>query len=173
MMPDDTQIDLGQTVAELRRELDARTTERDEALAREAAMAEVLGVINSSPGNLAPGFGIILNKVHTLCGPSRGALFRFDDKTFHAVAAHGYPEDFAERLRQGISGPIFAPLIKGARLIHYPDLTQIDDPLARSVAERGGVRTNLLLPLRKDGALLGMISCNRGEVRPFTDKEIA
>jgi GAF domain-containing protein len=52
-------------------------------------------------------------------------------------------------------------------------LTQVDDPLARSVAERGGVRTNLLLPLRKDGALLGMISCNRGEVRPFAEKEIA
>jgi hypothetical protein len=32
-MPDDTQIDLGQTVAELRRELDERTAERDEALA--------------------------------------------------------------------------------------------------------------------------------------------
>src|SRR5215469_4739158 len=78
-----------------------------------------------------------------------------------------------ERLRQGISGPIFAPLIEGARLIHHPDLTQIDDPIARSVAGRGGVRTNLLLPLRKDGALLGMISCNRHEVRPFAEKEIA
>jgi hypothetical protein len=100
-------------------------------------------------------------------------LFLFDGETFRATAAHGYPDDFAERLRQGISGPIFAPLIEGGRLIHYPDLTQIDDPLARSVAERGGVRTNLLLPLRKDSALLGMISCNRGEVRPFSDKEIA
>src|SRR5262249_11927064 len=67
----------------------------------------------------------------------------------------------------------FAPLLEGARLVHNPDLTQIDDPIARAVAERGGVRTNLLLPLRKEGALLGLISCNRHEVRPYTDKEIA
>jgi two-component system NtrC family sensor kinase len=63
--------------------------------------------------------------------------------------------------------------LSGARLVHNADLRQVDDPIARAVAERGGVRTNLLLPLRKDGALLGVISCNRQDVRPFTDKEIA
>ena len=52
-MPDDTQIDLRQTVAELRRQLDAITAERNEALAREAATSEVLQVINSSPGDRA------------------------------------------------------------------------------------------------------------------------
>src|SRR5262249_38762213 len=59
------------------------------------------------------------------------------------------------------------------RLIHLRALTQLGDPIARAVAGRGGVRTNLLLPLRKDGALLGVLSCNRPEVRPFTDKQIA
>ncbi len=53
-----------------------------------------------------------------------------------------------------------------------PDLTQLDDPIARAVAERGGVRTNLMLPLRREGAVLGFLSCNRAEVRPFSEKEI-
>jgi len=52
-MTDDTHIDLRQTVAELRQQLEARTAERDEGLAREAALAEVLQTLNSSPGDLA------------------------------------------------------------------------------------------------------------------------
>ena len=72
-MPDDTQIDLRQTVAELRRKLDERAAERDEALTREAAMAEVLQVINnSSPGNLAPVFDAMLDKAMALCGAAFG-----------------------------------------------------------------------------------------------------
>src|SRR5215472_3319522 len=171
-MPDDTQLDLPETVAELRRQLDARTAARDEALAREAAMAEVMQLINRSPGDLAPVFDSILEKAHTLCGATRGALALFDGETLRVAAAHGYPEDFAEELRHGIV-QIPAPLLEGARLIHNLDVRQIDEPIARAIAERGGVRTNLILPLRKDGALLGLITCNRQEVRPFTDEQIA
>ncbi|MBV8132675.1 MAG: hypothetical protein JO282_09240, partial [Alphaproteobacteria bacterium] len=73
-MPDDTQVDRGQTIEALRRELDARTAERDEALAQQAAMSEILQIINRSGGNLVPVFDAILEKAHTLCGAAYGVL---------------------------------------------------------------------------------------------------
>ena len=173
-MPDDTATDLSQTVAALRRELDARTAERDEALAREAAIAEVMGIINSSPGDLGPVFEAILDKAHRLCGATLGSLFLFDGELFRAAATHGYPEDLAQRLRQGVILSATTQLrVDGVRWVHNPDLALIDNPTARAVSGRGGVRTNLVLPLRKDGRLLGAISCNRQEVRPFSEEEIA
>jgi hypothetical protein len=63
-MPDDTPDDPRQTIADLQREVARYKAERDEALARETATAEVLAVINSSPGDLAPVFAAILDKAH-------------------------------------------------------------------------------------------------------------
>src|SRR6516165_7071420 len=149
-------------------------TETREALEQQTATAEVLGVINSSPGNLTPVFEAILDKAHTLCGATLGSLFLFDGELFRAAATHGYPEDLAQRLREGVVLSATTQLLDDSvRWVHNPDLTLLDTPTARAVSGRGGVRTNLMLPLRKDGKLLGAISCNRQEVRPFSEKEIA
>src|SRR5216684_2144090 len=104
-MPDDTQIDLSQTVAALRRELEARTGERDEALAREAAMAEVLQVINSSPGDLAPVFDAMLDKALNLCSAAFGALWSYDGGNLHVSAVRGAPSEYEQFLRKGPHQP--------------------------------------------------------------------
>jgi two-component system NtrC family sensor kinase len=160
-------------------------TETREALEQQTATAEVLQVINSSPGDLAPVFDAILEKAHALCGATMGSLQTYDGEFFRTVASRtvasrGLPAAFLELVREPFRpspNSFEERLVRGDDLVHITDVTSLgplpDDPLSRTAVETAGLRTLLLLPLRKEAALVGYVASARSEVRPFTEKEIA
>ena len=61
---------------------------------------------------------------------------------------------------------------RGERYVQIADARAAETPQSPATI-RAGSRTILMVPLRKEGALLGFITAHRREVRPFSDKEIA
>lgn len=103
--PDGSLADPQQIIADLRRQLCASNAERHEALAREAAMGEVLRVINSSPGGLAPVFAVMIEKAMALCGAAFGVLNIHDGEAFRPVADRGMV-DRGEQALRGRAGTV-------------------------------------------------------------------
>jgi class 3 adenylate cyclase len=157
-------------------------TETREALEHQTATAEVLGVINASPGDLAPVFEAIVEKAMRLCEATHGILFTYDGEFFHLGATYGNDQRFVEWARQ--LGPFQSPastglgrISRGERVVHIADAREIDafrtSPEFRRSIETGGVRTQVLVALHQDEVLLGALNVYRQEVRPFTEKQIA
>src|SRR5438477_5640190 len=132
--------------AEVQRENAELRHRLDEALAREKATAEILQVINSSPGNLVPVFDAILEKATSLCDASFGNFWIYDGERFEAVASHGAPPALLEFLRSAPPpGPATAhgSILRGDDILHIADLLsseayQSGDPRRRALVDLGG-----------------------------------
>jgi GAF domain-containing protein/anti-sigma regulatory factor (Ser/Thr protein kinase) len=153
-----------------------------ESLDQQTATANILQVINESPGELAPVFDALLEKAMRLCTATFGHLATYDGEGFKTEAIRGLPAPFAEFRSQNHPsyGPGTGParLLEGERIVHFIDAADTDvyrsgDLNHRAVVDLGGARTMLVVPLLKDQAVRGFITLYRQQVKPFNDKQIA
>jgi len=162
-------------------ESQARTRELSEALEQQTATSEVLGVISSSPGELEPVFQAMLANAVRLCDAKFGTLNLYDGEAFRAGALHNVPPAYAD-IRRGM---VFRPdpssslgrVSRTRQVVHIDDLRTTEPYLegnraVRSLADLGGARTLVTVPMLKENELTGVIGIYRQEVRPFTDKQI-
>jgi GAF domain-containing protein len=163
-------------------ELRQRTDDLTESLEQQTATSEVLRVISTSPGDLAPVSIAILDNALHLCEAAFGYVTTYDGERFEHVAQRGVPDALAEYFRTGMDQPrpgdALWRLLAGEELIHTldpmdEDAYRLGNPLRRAIVDLGGVRSALVVALRKDNVLLGALTVYRKEVRPFSDKQIA
>jgi signal transduction histidine kinase len=158
-----------QSVEELRREL-AATREQ------QAATSEILRVIGESRTDIRPVFDTIITSAVRLCGARMGAVFRFDGELVHFVAQRNYPPRAIESLRRMYPRPPQSDQVSG-RAILARSVAQIEDMLAdqlysREQALAGDWRSNLAVPMLREGVPIGAIVIARTEKGPFPEGHI-
>jgi signal transduction histidine kinase len=169
---------LQESYADLEHKVDARTRALTESLEQQTATSEVLQVISSSQGELEPVFQSMLTNATHLCGAGVGILTVAEGDAFRIVAWHGIAHLYEHEpvIRPGPLAPL-ARAVATKKFVHITDLVQDAsyqqrDPPVVVLVEQGGVRSILVVPMLKEGQVVGSLSVYSREVRPFSDKQI-
>jgi len=154
-----------------------------QSLEQQTATADVLRVISSSPGELEPVFGAMLESATRICEAKFGSLFLREGDGLRAVALHGAPPAFAEeRRRHPVIYPEPTSLL--GRTVATKQAGQIADiqdeadyavpsgGTGAQLAKLGGARSAVVVPMVKEDEAVGAIVIYRQEVRPFSDKQV-
>jgi len=151
--------------------------ETKEALERQTATADILRVISASPTDVQPVFEAISERARVLCNAVVSGVTRLDGDTVHLAAYHGVSPEADQAMRSVFPVPADGTTIT-ARAIRDRVPVQIADVLAdpqyaaKDAARLAGYRSNLAVPLLRDGQVIGSIAVCRAEVGTFPDKQI-
>ena len=113
-----------------------------EAAEQQAATAEILESISSSPNDLQPVFDTIVRTAGLVCGAVDAVLWTTDGDELVVRAHHG-PLAATIGARQPMHGSVAGYAVREARVVHVKDLTEADDfPVGRGTAPPTRVANN-------------------------------
>jgi GAF domain-containing protein/CheY-like chemotaxis protein len=151
--------------------------ETREALERQTATAEVLKVISASPTDVQPVFDAIAARAMALTGSRIGGVARFDGEWVHLVAFRGVTREAEEAMRDAFpmrpgASAVMTRAIRERAPVQIADVLADSDYGPKDAARQAGYRSNMAVPMLREGQVIGAIAVCREQAGPFADKQI-
>ena len=111
-----------------------------------------------------------------LCDADRSVLFRREGGAYRIAAHYGFSREFREfheshPITPGRGTTVGRTALEG-KPVHILDVLADPEYKFLEAQKLGDYRTNLAVPLLREGDPIGALSLSRQEVRPFTEKQI-
>ena len=156
--------------------LSRRTRERNEALERQAATAEVLKVISRATFDLQSVLDKLTETAARLCNADVAGITRERDGAYYYASVYNYPPELHDFIRaarhERTRGSVTGRVMLDRKTVHVRDVMRDPEYTMREFAQKAGFRTALGVPLLREGKAIGVIVLARSKILPFTDKQI-
>ena len=165
--------------AEARRARAIPTAPTDDTTAL-AALGRTLAAIARARFDLDKVLQAVVEEAARLCDADSADIAVREGSTYRMRAFTGFSPEF-EALARAMSHEADRESVVGralleARVVHIEDVladpTLTPNTPEAEVRRSGGIRTDLGVPIRYDGQVIGVIAAARKEVRPFSEREI-
>src|SRR5580698_7117566 len=177
-IPDNIAADPEQIIVELERKLDECTSERDEALERQTATADILKVIASSPSDVQPVFEAIAERSNRLIKGLSTGVYSIIGDMLHLSAFTRVSPAADAALKASFPAPVasfgWRDQIRNGQIAHIPDVEVewAGAPSLLELARLRGFRGVLVVPLLRGQTPIGIVTVSRAEPGTFAAHDV-